>query len=1764
MLSIDQTTNLEKQSLLSQPAKFFLPPFFSSRLFVVLSSLVLCFVLSTNVGWGQTYYSMSSGNYTQDFTDMANWTNNYASGSGSSNWKVASTAPGSTVNNATVFSSGTTGGVQKGTQSLIILATGTNSGATDLLLNFSGRTAGILSLDWVKVANTVNASPRSSDLKVQYSTDGGSNFTDITGYTIPRILNNSTAESGSLSSISLPADLNNQSTVVLRFYVWNNGQTGGSGNRPKWQVDNISITSTPVATNYTVTFNANGGSGSMSDQTASTTTNLTTNSFTRSGYTFSGWNTAANGTGTSYADGASYPFTSSATLYAQWTLISSPTINTSGTLSVVNTTYGTASASPTSFSVSGSALTNDIIISAPSGYEISTSLASGYATSLTLEQGGGSVSSTTIYVRLAATTAVGSYSGNISLTSTGATTQNVATVSSAVSTKALTITGLSASNKVYDATTTASLSGTAAYSGLVNSESFSVSGTPSATYATKTVGTGKAVTVTGYTAPSANYTVTQPTGLTATITAKTITVTSAAASNKTYDGTTTATISGTLSGVIAGDVVTLTGTGTFASANVGTGIVVTSTSTLAGADNANYTLTQPTGLSANITQASQTIVFGALPAKTTADAAFACGATSTTSGTNALTYSSSNTLVATINASGTITIVGEGTTTITVSQAGSANYSAAADVAQMLTVTQGPCLSQVDFTALPSGWVATSVTYLTNEANFASSTGELTTLSISNPTSLTFDLRRTSNATLKALYIEVSTTTQGGTYTLLSTYNHSNTTSAATTNCTVDLSSYSGFSTVYIKFRKSSSTTSPWYLKNVAVHCQASSPVPQAVSTSAASSIVNTTATLNGNLTTVGVAPNTTEKGFVYSQTSTNSTPEVGGTGVTKTSVAGISTGAYTLSLAGLITSTGYSFRAYAYDGTNYTYGSVLTFTTLTVATKLGFGTTPPAVGSISTNLTTFTVQALRSDNTLDTEFSGSITVAKASGPGNIAGTLTATASSGVATFSSVQFDALGDYTIIASSGALTTVTSSTISILAYAVGDYRTKQNGNWGTSSTWEKWDGSAWSSSSNVPNSSTANVFVLHTVDVNGSGTPPWDVNNLTVQLGGKLWCNSFSGNNDYIQVYGDILCDGTIGSTAGDDISFDIAGGNDCNISGTGSFTASRLRKDSDINTGQNSNVTIDMDVRLTWSSASGTVLYNNSGASSDFNVTINTGKNLRCSGPGSIACNVSIDGVDGAGSGNRGGTYTVYGTLDIDGALISMNDNTFNTKSTNVIVENGGALKCRYINTGASTNSNVLRVKNTGKLTIFGSVDTITATLNDVTWNGYSATNNTWDFQSGSTIEYSGATQQRLNGITTCSNFIVSGGGLKKLGNDFTVSGMLTLTNGRIQTDAYKLIHTSTSSADLTHTTGSSSFIFGTYRRYIASNSSTYELPVGLSSATSGYRRADILNNNLSGVTYIDASVRSITETANNIDSRLSTTQIGSSLTDVLGTSVWSLVPNVQPSSGTYGVKLFVANTGLSSADDNTFCAVKRNDNSTDYADWNTFYASTTIPSSGAPGRMYDSGNGYAQRLGYTSFSEHALGKTPANQPLPVELNMFDAFCQEKGKTTIKWSTATEHNTAYFQLDRSNNGLEWQALGSIGAAVNSDEEIQYNFEDRNNGGLLYYRLHQVDINGGEQMYGPVSVNCENNVYEINTFPNPSSDNFNVSIFSESDLVSCNLQVLDVKGMVVYVSTKSLNRGSNEYEIMCEKWLPGVYFIEVIFEDGNMYRKKHVVM
>jgi pectin methylesterase-like acyl-CoA thioesterase len=118
-----------------------------------------------------------------------------------------------------------------------------------------------------------------------------------------------------------------------------------------------------------------------------------------------------------------------------------PVIVTTGTFTTFAQTIGTPSAVQT-YTVSGSGLTGNITVTPPAGYQVSTDGATWYSNTspLTLTQTTGTVTATTIRVRLNATTA-GTYAGNITHVSTGAVTQNVAVTGSTVLAPVITATG---------------------------------------------------------------------------------------------------------------------------------------------------------------------------------------------------------------------------------------------------------------------------------------------------------------------------------------------------------------------------------------------------------------------------------------------------------------------------------------------------------------------------------------------------------------------------------------------------------------------------------------------------------------------------------------------------------------------------------------------------------------------------------------------------------------------------------------------------------------------------------------------------------------------------------------------------------------------------------------------------------------------------------------------------------------------------------------------------------------------------------------------------------------------------------------------------------------------------------------------------------------------------------------------------------------------------------------------------------------------------
>jgi len=172
-----------------------------------------------------------------------------------------------------------------------------------------------------------------------------------------------------------------------------------------------------------------------------------------------------------------------------------------------------------------------------------------------------------------------------------------------ITAKELTVIGAAANNKVYDRTDAATIDLTgASLDGVVSPDVVTVNG--GGTFISVDVGPGISVTANlslgG--ADAGNYTLAQPTYLTAEITAKEVTVPDAQALNKDFDGSSAAVITGTLFGVLPGDTVTLNGGGIFASNGPGTGIAVTPLLYLDGASSGNYFLTQPSGLTADINQ----------------------------------------------------------------------------------------------------------------------------------------------------------------------------------------------------------------------------------------------------------------------------------------------------------------------------------------------------------------------------------------------------------------------------------------------------------------------------------------------------------------------------------------------------------------------------------------------------------------------------------------------------------------------------------------------------------------------------------------------------------------------------------------------------------------------------------------------------------------------------------------------------------------------------------------------------------------------------------------------------------------------------------------------------------------------------------------------------------------------------------------------------------------------------------------------------------
>ena len=164
-----------------------------------------------------------------------------------------------------------------------------------------------------------------------------------------------------------------------------------------------------------------------------------------------------------------------------------------------------------------------------------------------------------------------------------------------------------------------------------------------------------------------------------------------------------------------------------------------------------------------------------------------------------------------------------------------------------------------------------------------------------------------------------------------------------------------------------------------------------------------------------------------------------------------------------------------------------------------------------------------------------------------------------------------------------------------------------------------------------------------------------------------------------------------------------------------------------------------------------------------------------------------------------------------------------------------------------------------------------------------------------------------------------------------------------------------------------------------------------------------------------------------------------------------------------------------------------------------------------------------------------IGTLSFNVPcsLPVTLISFAATADRPSHTvSVNWTTATEINNDYFEVQRSSDGINFTTIGIVKGNGNSQQIIDYNFLDLQPGnGVQYYRLIQHDYDGKSETTEIVSVNMNEAVISI--VPNPSLDEFTLSVNAAGEAT---LTVYTMLGSEIFkaeipAATSSFNFGKD---------------------------------
>ncbi|MBN2668438.1 MAG: T9SS type A sorting domain-containing protein [Bacteroidales bacterium] len=428
-----------------------------------------------------------------------------------------------------------------------------------------------------------------------------------------------------------------------------------------------------------------------------------------------------------------------------------------------------------------------------------------------------------------------------------------------------------------------------------------------------------------------------------------------------------------------------------------------------------------------------------------------------------------------------------------------------------------------------------------------------------------------------------------------------------------------------------------------------------------------------------------------------------------------------------------------------------------------------------------------------------------------------------------------------------------------------------------------------------------------------------------------------------------------------------------------------------------------------------------------------------------------------------------GVQTLDGSLqgASAFDNFTVTKSSGSVLTNQDI---EVTGDFTTTNSTSVFNLNDLKLTLGGDFNNASGSTS---FTGI--TNSTLVFNGNAAQAYSPGSVMTWHNVTMNN----SGAGLN-LNSDIRINtaGTITFTNGIIHTSTYKLEVLNTSGSAITQG-NYSSYINGNLRAYIANNTNLYHFPVGVSNR---YALADLQNHNLSGSSYLDIHFYS---SFNNFGSLDPTRAIdfGTPYVSVSTEGMWEIIPNAQPSGGSYDIFLTVddgqgfdglgipignAFTGLA---DNQFGLLKRNHTSDLASEW---YGESigSLNANGGAGRMLS--DGYASRYGISSFSDFAIGI--GDFPLPIELIDFRVDCNSQAKS-ISWQVASEVSLKEYVIEKSIDAKNYKEIEVIQPDFYQAYPKKYQVRDEQfDASVEYYRLKELDLDGKQTIYNVKSCQC----------------------------------------------------------------------------------------